>query len=490
MNKSVVIIGGGIGGIATALRLATRGYKVTLLEKNETLGGRLNQIKKDGFTFDTGPSFFSMSYEFDELANDCKLTPFRLLPLDPLYTVHLRGHQKPIYLHKNRRLLAEQFSEKDFEKKFDRYLKKCSSLYNDTVDKVVKKNFDSIIHYLATLATVNPVHLPILYRSFWDQITRYFDSDEARQILSLVAFFLGRTPFDTSAVYTLLSYVEFEHDGYYNVDGGMYSVVQKLQQEMEQRGIIVVRNTEIVDVESNNKTITSVIDRNRQRWNADCFVVNADAAVFRGTVLKKKNYSEEKLLKKEWTMGYFTLYVGIDRKLPMLDHHNYFLGSNYAHYVPAVSKNLALSEKPYYYLNILSKYNTTCAPDGCESLFFVCPVPNLIYKPSWEDREEFANSIINDLSERLGIPLEQHIVSKTIYTPLEWQERFNLFKGSGLGLAHSLTQIGAFRPSNIDEDFKNVCYVGASTVPGAGIPMAIISSKLVTERVVAYFKRL
>ncbi len=130
--------------------------------------------------------------------------------------------------------------------------------------------------------------------------------------------------------------------------------------------------------------------------------------------------------------------------------------------------------------------NDVCAPQGCESLFIVCPVPNLKHKSDWSDRDVIVDSIIDDFSNRIGTDIRPSIITRTVYTPLEWQEQFNLFRGAGLGLSHDFTQIGALRPSNFDEKFKNVFYVGASTAPGAGLPMAVISSKLAYQRVVKY----
>jgi phytoene desaturase len=146
-------------------------------------------------------------------------------------------------------------------------------------------------------------------------------------------------------------------------------------------------------------------------------------------------------------------------------------------------------QKPYYYVNVLSKHNSDCAPEGCESLFFVCPVPNLYYKNNWDDRDEIVSSIISDFSKRIEKDILPEIISQTVYTPVEWRDKFNLIYGSGLGLSHTMKQIGAFRPANFDEKYKNVFYVGASTAPGAGLPMAIISSKLVTERIVKYAQK-
>lgn len=486
MKKSVLVVGAGLGGLATALRLAKQGFKVTIIEKNQQAGGRLNQIKKDGFTFDLGPSFFSMSFEFEEFARDCGIKlPFEYFELDPLYTVNIAGNPKTYFLYRDLRKLAEQFKEEepDFEIKAQKYLAQAEKAFHDTIDKVVKRNFDSLLDYLRTLTQVSPIHLPLLFRSFWQQVNRHFSSQEARQIISLVAFFLGRTPFDTSAIYTLLSYTEFKHDGYYNVKGGMYKIVEGLLAELNKAGVEIVYNLEAVDFVAHDNKLQQLIDSQGKSWSADIIVVNADAAVFRSKVLKHPKYSVKKLDKMNWTMGYLTFYLGIKTKLPQVQHHNYFLGSNYEEYANNVMRNPDSLQKPYYYVNVLSRSNPECAPAGCESLFFVCPVPNLLFKSDWDDRDQIVNGIIADFSQRIGKDIKPEIVSQTICTPIEWQKMFNLHRGSGLGLSHKIMQIGGLRPPNYDEKFKNVFYVGASTIPGAGLPMAIISSKLAFERV-------
>ncbi|NCC98086.1 MAG: phytoene desaturase [Bacteroidia bacterium] len=489
MNKSVIIVGTGLGGLSTGLRLASRGYKVTFVEKAKQPGGRLNQLKKDGFTFDVGPSFFSMPYEFEELVKDCGIAmPFEFVELDPLYTVNFRGSDKKYSLYKDIDKLSKQFEdvEPDFKAKFTAYLKKCESIYNDTVEFAIKQNFNSLPDYLLALSNVNPVHLPVLLKSFWSQAGNYFKSKEARQIVSLVAFFLGRTPFDTNAVYTLLSHIEFKYTGYYNVNGGMYTIVESLIKELEKFNVIFHYNTEIVDYVSDNDKLTSLIDQNKKSWQADIFVINADAAYFRGTVFNRKKFTEKRLEKMSWTMGYLTFYVGLKTKLPQVEHHNYFLGNNYEEYAKDVMKNPGTLEKPYYYVNVVSKHNPVCAPEGCEALFFVCPVPNLLHKTDWSDKQAMVDSIIDDFSQRIKQDISKDIVFQIAYTPEDWQNQFNIYKGACLGLSHSMLQIGAFRPKNYDEQFKNTFYVGASTIPGAGLPMAVIGSKLVTERILDF----
>lgn len=492
MSKRVLIAGAGLGGLATALRLARQGYEVEIIEKNKQPGGRLNQLKKDGFTFDTGPSFFSMSYEFKEFAQECGIElPFRYVELDPLYSVNFRGNPQTFHLHKDISRLAEQFKdiEPDFEQKMNRYLEKSGALFHDTVDLVIKNNFNSKLAYILTLMRVNPVHIPVLFRSFWQEVKRNFSSHEAQQIISLVAFFLGRTPFDTMAIYTLLSYTEFRHDGYYNVEGGMYKIVEGIVGELAKLGVNITCNTEITDYAGTGKKLDYLIDQHGKKWTADAILVNGDAAVFRSRVFKRKKYAPEKLNKMSWTMGYLTFYIGLKCKLPQVNHHNYYLGTNFEEYANKLMQQPDTLQKPYYYVNVLSKHNAECAPEGCESLFFVCPVPNLLNKPEWNDRDEIVDSILADFSERIGKDILPEIISRTVYTPLDWQNQFNLYQGSGLGLSHNMNQIGAYRPANFDEQFKNVFYAGASTIPGAGLPMAIISSKLAAQRVDHYLKK-
>lgn len=489
MKKTVLIAGAGLGGLATALRLAKRGYKVEIIEKNSSAGGRLGQLKKDGFTFDIGPSFFSMSYEFTEFAKDCGIDlPFRYFSLDPLYTVSFRNNPKTYFLYRDIEKLASQFlnKEPDFEKRMNRYLEKSGRLFHDTVDTVIRSNYNSVIEYALTLLKVNPAHLPVLFRSFWQQVSQYFTSEEAIQILSLVAFFLGRTPFDTSGVYTLLSYTEFRHDGYFNVEGGMYGIVEGMIRELDKENVKITYNTEITGFKGNGRRLDYLVDKQGRKWSADIMVVNADAAVFRGTVLKRPGFSPEKLDKKSWTMGPLTIYLGLKCRLPEVHHHNYYLGDNFKEYAGKVFKSPDSLQKPYYYVNILSKHNPQCAPEGCESLFIVCPVPDLRFKSDWSDRDMIVDSIIDDFSGRIGKNIKPEIISRTIYTPVDWQDQFNLHRGSGLGLSHDMLQIGGFRPKNFDEKFRNLFYVGASTIPGTGLPMVIISSGLVTERIEKY----
>lgn len=486
VNKKVLIIGSGLGSLATALRLTHHGYKVEIVEKYHQAGGRLNQLKKEGFTFDVGPSFFSMSYEFDELFNYCGMkNPLEMNELNPVYSVYFAGKKDPYFIYKELNKLANEFAaiEPNFEEKAEKYLKKAGQVFHDTEHVIVKRNYDNLFQYALALMTVPLKHSPMLFRSMWEELEQNFDSEHVKVIFSLVAFFLGSTPFDTPAVYALLNYTELKHDGYWNIKGGMYRIVETIQNILEERGVKFHFNTEIVSYSSDGDRVTSFRDQKGNEWKADIFIANSDAAAFRGQIFKRKKYSEVKLDKKHWTLAPFTIYLGVKGKLDNLHHHNYFLGNNFKEYADNIFKLSVNPEKPYYYVNVSSKSNPESAPEGCENVFILCPVPDRRYKADWSDREALADNILKDLSERIGYDLIANRITQTIYAPDDWQSMFNLYKGSGLGLAHGLNQVAGLRPKNKDEVFKNMYYVGASTVPGTGLPIVVIGSKLVTERI-------
>ena len=486
MPKKVLIIGTGLGGLTTALRLSTKGYEVEMVEKYHRAGGRLNLLEKDGFKFDLGPTFFSMSYEFQELIKDCNIAmPFEFVELDPLYSVHFEGDKRSYLIYKDLKKLALEFQqiEPDFERKIQKFLKATGEIFHDVEDIVIRRNFDSLTQYLLKLSTVPVKHAPKMFRSMWTEMERNFESFEVKVIFSLVGFFLGATPFDTPAVYTLLSYTEMVHDGYHNVKGGMYKIVEGILPELEKLGVKIHYNTEITSFSSETGKISSFTDKEGKVWTADQYVVNADAAWFRGAILNRPAFSEKKLDAKKWTLGPLTIYLGLDTKVPDMYHHNYFLRRNFQEYAGKIFKNKIKLDKPYYYVNIQSMHNADYAPPGKESVFILCPVPDLRYKPDWSDENEIADGIIQNLSERTGFDFRKHTETKVVLNPEKWKNMFGLYKGSGLGLAHDLNQVGGFRPKNKDEKFENLYYVGASTVPGTGLPMTVISSKLVTERI-------
>jgi phytoene desaturase len=487
MRKKVLIIGSGLGSLATALRLSKLGYDIDIVEKFHQAGGRLNLLEKDGFSFDMGPSFFSMSYEFKELFDSCNIPmPFEIEELNPVYAVNFPNRKKPFLIYKDIDKLAAEFDgiETNFAEKLNKYIGAAKKMFHDTEDIVIRRNFKNRLDYLLQLTRVPLSHSPKMFRSMWTELERTFDSQEAKVIFSLVAFFLGDTPFKTPAVYSLLNYTELEHDGYWNVKGGMYQITQTIVDILKKRGVRFHFNTEIIGVDTVGENISAFIDQHGRKWASDLYISNSDAASFRGIVMGRKSHTAQKLDAMKWTLAPFTIYLGVKGKPDNLIHHNYFLGSNFKEYADTIFTSTRSPEKPYYYVNVSSKSNPASAPDGCENLFILCPVPDLRHKTDWSDAESLASTIIADLSARIGFDLMSNTLTQTILTPIDWEKHFNLYRGSGLGLAHGLSQVGGFRPSNKDEIFSNLYYVGASTTPGTGLPMVVISSKLVTERII------
>ena len=347
MAKKALIVGSGLGGLSTALRLAKDGYDVEIVEKYHQAGGRLNQLKKDGFTFDLAPSFFSMSYEFKEFVEYCKIKmPFEIVELNPLYSINFSGSKRNYLIYKDLDRLAKEFEgiEDNFEEKMRKYLDGAGQIFHDTEYKIIKKNFKGILDYLFGLTKVPVKHAPKMFRTMWADMEKHFDSYEVKVIFSLVAFFLGATPFDTPAVYSMLSYTELKHDGYHNVKGGMYKIVEGILKELEKEQVKITYNTEIESVIEDKKGIKAVIDKSGKEWTADIFVINADAAAFRGSVLNRKQFKEQKLDKMKWTLAPFTMYLGVKGKIPEIHHHNYFLGNNFKEYAGKIFKNSIVSK--------------------------------------------------------------------------------------------------------------------------------------------------
>lgn len=486
MNKKILIAGSGLGGLSAALRMASRGYDVTILEKYHKAGGRLNQFSENGFTFDLGPSFMSMTYEFDEFFKDCGMkNPLKMKSLDPLYKVNFRGSSKIYNISKDLDKLSAEFEgvEPDFKRKAEKYLNLAGQFFHDTENTVVKQNFNSLYDYFIKITKVPLKHVPYLNKKLWSLLDETFDSMEVKVIFSLVAFFLGSTPFKTPSIYSLLNYTEFKHNGYWLIEGGMYTIVEEILKALKKFNAEIIYDTEITEVTEHSGKVTGIIDKKGKVWKADYYIINADAASFRGRILKRKKYGSKKLDSMEWSLAPFTIYLGVKGKIKNLYHHNYFLGNNFTEYAKNIFSSSYIPSKPYYYVNMSSYSEASSAPENCENLFILCPVPDLRFKKDWSDKENVAQDIITDLSERINYDINSNIIVKKILTPEDWSEMFGLYKGSGLGLSHKMSQVGGFRPSNKDEVNSNLFYTGASTTPGTGLPMVLISSKMVAERI-------
>ena len=225
MSKNIIVIGSGLGGLSTALRLSKdSNNKITILEKYPTPGGRLNIMKKDGFTFDMGPSFMSMTYEFDNMFKDAGIeNPIEMTELDPIYQVYFENKAEPYKIFKDLEKLEKEFEnvEPELSKKLDKYLSRAGDFFHDTESQVVQSNYRGMIDYFMKMSRVPFKHIPYLFRTMWQELDKSFSSEEVKIIFSLVAFFLGSTPFQTPSIYSLLSYTEMRHNGYWNVKGGL-----------------------------------------------------------------------------------------------------------------------------------------------------------------------------------------------------------------------------------------------------------------------------
>ncbi|MBT5427093.1 MAG: phytoene desaturase, partial [Bacteroidetes bacterium] len=377
--------------------------------------------------------------------------------------------------------------EPDFEKKIISFLGQAGKLFHDTENLVFRRAFNNKCQYLLSLSRIPSKYGRKFFRGIWSELGKHFESSEAKELLSLVSFFLGSSPYNKSAVFTILSYIELVHDGFFNVQDGMYKVVEGLLREVEKAGVEITYNSEITGYIGSGRKIYSLIDHTGEAYNADVYVVNSNAPYFKNKIFNRKKYKPSKLNDMPWNLAPLTIYLGLDQKVDELNLHHYFLDKNFEEYTRGILNNSADLFQPNYYVNTPSKVNPLCAPKGCENLFIFCPVPNKIHKSDWSDRETIVDNIIANLSSRIGVNLESMILEKIVLGPMQWEQQFNLYQSNSLNQSKNLNHFGGYRPSNKDEKFNNVFYVGASTIPGAGLPMSVISSKLVTDRIIKKF---
>jgi len=486
MKWKALVVGAGIGGLTAAMRLVKSGYEVEIVEKFHQAGGRVNLLQEDGFTFDSGATMMGMSYELKEFERDCQIQlPFKMVELNPLFDVIFEGSPKPYRISKNLTRLGKEFDdlEKNFPDKAKKFLHASGRLFHDSFPLLFKKNISNFFEHFISIAQLPYKHFPRFFRPYWQELGKYFQSDKVKQILSLPALFNGSTPFEISSFFSFLSYNQMKFDGNYSIEGGVYQLVQSLIDELVKNNVKIHYNTEIIDFVSENNKIKHLIDKNSRKWHADLFLINADACVFRNKVLKHPAYDATALDKMNWSMAPFSIYLGLSCKLPQLSQNTCVINPSFKEYAGKNLKHLLALDKPYYYVNIPSKANPHLAPLGCEAVMIQCLVPNLKYKKSWVDKKSVAENIIQDLSYKISLDLESFVLYEKIQTPEDWEQNFGLWRGSGFGPSLKLNQIGGFRTKNYDEKFQNLFYCGASTIPGNGIPMVIISSKLACERI-------
>ncbi len=480
-----------MGSLAAAIRLAAAGFEVEVFEKNDQAGGRMGRLEAEGFTFDTGPSLLLMTDTYRDLfrAAGRRLEDYvDLIPLDANYRVNF-GDGDSLTIRRTLPELIEELEriEPGVTPRFYRFLEDACYKYRLGRREFVERDFDRAgdffgLRNLRLLLKTNAVG------NYYRNVSKFFRTEKLRQAFSLQTMYLGLSPFRAPAVYSLLPYTELAEDGLWFPAGGMYSLVEAMERLAVELGVRFHFDSPVEEV-------TVAKDRARgvrvggEELASDAVLVGADLPYAYRALLPPaadKDFEGRRKRKKlEYTASAFMLYLGVDRKLDTMLHHNFYLSSRYKENFEAIFRDRALPEDPSFYAVAASRTEPRMAPEGMDTLFVLVPVPHLSPKVDWRrDGPAFKEKVYGMLEKRCGVPdLRGRIVYEKVRTPEDWRDDYNLEEGAAFGIGHGIFQVGYFRPPMVSPNIKDLYFVGASTRPGTGVPLVTIGARLVAERI-------
>ncbi len=491
-RPSVIVIGAGIGGLCTAAHLANHGLQVKLFEKNKHAGGRCDQIIRDGHVFDTGPTLMLMPHIFRETFTSLGERMEDYLDLhrvDPTYRIHFEDGSA-LDLSSNLSSMQSQLErmESGSFRAFLKYM--CEGIKHNylAVEGIAGQNFNSLLDYFKPSNLSKFIQLKATTKHYTN-IGRYFKDPRLKAAFTFQDMYLGISPFDAPATYSLLQSTELT-DGVWYPKGGLYRIIETLVEVAKKKGVEIIYETPVQQISHNGKLATGVTLNNGQQISADIIIANADLTYVYRSLLPDRRQSA-RIDKKVYTCSSFMFYWGVDKKYDELKCHNLFIAGDYKGSFNRVFKDLNLPDEPNFYIHAPERMDPTMAPPGQETLMALVPVGHINDKSpqDWNTILNRARKIIFKKLAAIGVKdLKEHIKFELNFTPEDWKNRYNLSKGAGHGLSHIFTQIGYLRPQNQHKTYRNLFFVGASTHPGSGLPTVQLSANLTTNRIIKDFK--
>ncbi len=479
--KSAVVIGSGFGGLSLAVRLQARGIQVKLLEKREMVGGRAYQLKKDGYTFDMGPSLITAPPIIESIfqAAGKKLSDYlELLPLDPYYRIYYHDKTFLDYSGDSEKMKAEmrKFNVKDADR-YDAFMEKLKPIYEAVItDQLGARPFDTIRSMLAFVPRAIKLEA---YRPVHNYVQRYFQDFRHRFMFSFHPLFIGGNPFSAPSVYLMIPYLEREL-GVWFTKGGMYSLVKALEKVFLELGGEVHTSCEVQKIRVEQGRAVGV-EANDTFFPADLVVSNADFGHTYSKLIAsedRKKWTDKKVAKTSYTMSCFLLYLGVRKQYPSLKHHTLILSERYRELIRDIFKNKILPDDFSMYLHVPTRTDAEMAPEGCESMYVLIPVANNTSGLDWDAiKDGFTDKVLRFLEEWGLEGLREHLDVCEVFTPNDFQHTLNSHYGNAFGVEPKLSQTAYLRPHNKSEDVEGLYMVGAGTHPGAGVPGVMLSAE-------------
>ncbi len=487
-KKSVIIIGGGIGGLGLACLLGKRGYDVTIAEKNESIGGRARLWQKDGFTFDMGPSWYMMPDVFEDffhLLGEDVHQYLKLRKLSPSYRVMLKsdGSYYDFFGDIEKNIKTFESIEPGSGEKLVKFLEMTKYQYEIAKQEFMYKNYDSIFDFFNKRVMTLGRKLP-LFQKQSSIIKKIFHSEILQKVMQYQTVLIGTSPGNTPGIYSLMNYVDFGLGVWYP-EGGIIELPRALEKIAKKYGVKILTNSEVEHIDVLGITAKGVVLKNGEELSADIVVSNADIAHTDQKLLGKHAEKTEKYWdSRTLAPSAFILYLGVKGKLPNAVHHNLIFSKNWdENFDQIFGKNKTWPTDPSLYVCVPSKSDASVAPEEDENLFVLVPIaPGLAYTDA--SLKEYRDKTIAEIAKAFGAPdLESRIIVERSYSIKDFITDYNAFKGTALGLAHTLPQTATFRPNNVHKTIKNLFYVGAGTNPGIGMPICLISAELAYKRI-------
>jgi phytoene desaturase len=488
-KQKAIVIGAGIAGFSAACYLAKFGFEVTILEKNETIGGRARQFKSDGFTFDMGPSWYWMPEVFDNFFADfSKHTSdfYNLKRLDPSYRVYFNNDYKDIPANIDDFLSMVESMEVGAAEKMKLFLDEAAYKYKVGMDKMVWKPGLSISELLDKELISGVLKLDV-FKSMTSHIQSLFSNPDLIQLLEFPVLFLGDMPKRTPALYSLMNYADIKLGTWYP-EKGMFQIIEGMQSLANSLDVNIITSAEVSTFEILEKQIKTVYT-NKGNFKADVVVASADYHHIEQTLLPKayRMYDENYWSNRKMAPGSLIFYLGISKKIPVLLHHNLFFDQDFEMHAEEIYETPKWPSKPLFYVSVTSKTDKFSAPEGCENVFILIPVaPDL--KSNEALRETYFNMVMDRLEARINEPLRPYVIFKRSYAHEEFISDYHSYKGNAYGLANTLMQTSVLKPKIKNKKLDNLFYAGQLTIPGPGVPPSIISGKVVATLIKKEFK--
>ena len=481
MKPTATIIGSGFSSLSAATSLADKGFDVTIIEKNSSAGGRARKFDHEGFMFDMGPSWYWMPDVFETFFARFGKKPsdyYTLKRLDPSYRVFFSDEH--IDMPASMQGLIDLFEEREkgAGESLKKFLADASIKYDAGINDLVKTPSLSIFEF-AKWKVVKGLFQLDLFSNFHDFARKYFKDPKLLSIIEFPVLFLGAMPKETPALYSLMNYADLKLGTWYPM-GGMHKIIEGMVKLAEEKGVKFRYDEAAEKINSNGKL---TVKTSKGEYTPDYVVGGADYAHIEQHLLDEKDrqYTAEYWDKRVMAPSCLIYYIGVNRRIPNLHHHNLFFDTDFDAHATEIYKTKQWPKNPLFYVCAPSVTDDTVAPENCENLFFLIPIATGINGDSEELRDKYFKVVIDRLKEKTGVDITENITFKRSYSVSDFVSDYNAFKGNAYGLANTLFQTAFLKPRIKHKKIKNLYYTGQLTSPGPGVPPSLISGQVVAD---------